>query len=179
MPKKEDNVQVTGGGGTFKNEYASGSNVGGRVGYTKQLDEDSSITGGLSGYKSRIKFGTPEGDKTFKKSELTGVDLTYRKDDSSYGINVRKEGKDNKVMLNYNKSFAKGGVVAKAPVKAVKKTKMAAGGMTPKQTAKIGKVMGEFKDKGLHSGKGGKVVTNPKQAIAIALSEAKVKQKKK
>jgi len=176
MPKKEDNVQVTGGGGTFKNEYASGSNVGGRVGYTKQLDEDSSITGGLSGYKSRIKFGTPEGDKTFKKSELTGVDLTYKKDDSSYGINVRKEGKDNKVMLNYNKSFAKGGaVVAKAP----KKTKMAAGGMTPKQTAKIGKVMGEFKDKGLHSGKGGKVVTNPKQAIAIALSEAKVKQKKK
>jgi hypothetical protein len=50
---------------------------------------------------------------------------------------------------------------------------------TKKQTAKIGKVMGEFKDKGLHSGKGGKVVTNPKQAIAIALSEAKVKQKKK
>ena len=50
---------------------------------------------------------------------------------------------------------------------------------TKKQTAKIGKVMGEFKDKGLHSGKGGKGVTNPKQAIAIALSEAKVKQKKK
>ena len=45
---------------------------------------------------------------------------------------------------------------------------------TKKQTAKIGKVMGEFKDKGLHSGKGGKVVTNPKQAIAIAMSEAKM-----
>jgi hypothetical protein len=175
MPNKKDNVQVTGGGGAFKNEYASGSNVGGRVGITKQLDEDSSITAGFSGYKNRIKFGTPEGDKTFKKSELTGVDLTYRKDDSSYGVNVRKEGKDNKVMLNYNKSFAKGGMVAKA----LKKTKMATGGMTSKQTAKVGKVMGEFKDKGLHSGKGGKVVTNPKQAIAIALSEAKVKQKKK
>ena len=119
MPKKEDKVQVTGGGGTFENEYASGSNIGGRVGYTKQLDEDSSITGGLSGYKSRIKFGTPEGDKTIKKSELTGLDLTYRKDDSSYGVNVRKEGSGNKVNLTYTKSFAKGGtVVAKAPMKA-------------------------------------------------------------
>jgi hypothetical protein len=39
---------------------------------------------------------------------------------------------------------------------------------------KIGKVMGEFKDKTLHSGKGGKVVKNPKQAIAIAMSEAKM-----
>ena len=72
------------------------------------------------------------------------------------------------------KQAAKTAKPTKAPVKA-----MAEGGMTKKQTAKVGKVMGEFKDKGLHSGKNGKVVTNPKQAIAIALSEAKVKQKKK
>jgi hypothetical protein len=39
---------------------------------------------------------------------------------------------------------------------------------------KIGKVMGEYKDKTLHSGKGGKIVKNPKQAIAIAMSEAKM-----
>ena len=37
---------------------------------------------------------------------------------------------------------------------------------------KIASVMGEYKDKTLHSGKGGKVVKNPKQAIAIALSSA-------
>ena len=43
--------------------------------------------------------------------------------------------------------------------------------MTKKQ-AKIGKVMGEFKEGTLHSGKGGKVVKNPRQAIAIAISEA-------
>ena len=38
--------------------------------------------------------------------------------------------------------------------------------------AKIGKVMGEFKRGTLHSGKGGPVVKNPKQALAIAMSEA-------
>jgi hypothetical protein len=41
-----------------------------------------------------------------------------------------------------------------------------------KSQKKIGKVMGEYKEGKLHSGKGGKVVKNPKQAIAIALSEA-------
>ena len=43
---------------------------------------------------------------------------------------------------------------------------------------KIGKVMGEYKDKDLHSGKGGKVVRNRKQAIAIALSEQRKQNKK-
>jgi len=37
---------------------------------------------------------------------------------------------------------------------------------------KVGAVMHEFKTGTLHSGKGGKVVKNPKQAIAIAISEA-------
>jgi hypothetical protein len=43
---------------------------------------------------------------------------------------------------------------------------------TKKQTKKIGKVMGEYKEGTLHSGKGGPVVKNRKQAIAIAMSEA-------
>ena len=43
---------------------------------------------------------------------------------------------------------------------------------TPKQQ-KIAEVMHEFKEGELHSGsKDGPIVTNPKQAIAIALSEA-------
>ena len=41
-----------------------------------------------------------------------------------------------------------------------------------KRQKKISKVMGEFKDGSLKSGGSGRKVTNPKQAIAIALSEA-------
>jgi hypothetical protein len=44
---------------------------------------------------------------------------------------------------------------------------------------KVGKVMKEFKKSKLHSGKSGKIVKNPKQAIAIALSEAKMSKKRK
>lgn len=43
-----------------------------------------------------------------------------------------------------------------------------------KGSYKIGKVMHEFKEGTLHSGsKSGPVVTNPKQAQAIAISEAR------
>jgi len=44
--------------------------------------------------------------------------------------------------------------------------------MMTKAQKKIGKVMGEYKEGKLHSGKGGKVVKNKDQALAIALSSA-------
>jgi hypothetical protein len=44
--------------------------------------------------------------------------------------------------------------------------------MTKKGQAKMSKVMGEYKDKELHSGKDGKVVKSRDQAVAIAMSEA-------
>jgi hypothetical protein len=49
--------------------------------------------------------------------------------------------------------------------------------MKTKTEKKISKVMREYKAGGLHSGKGGPVVKNQKQAVAIALSQAKVKKK--
>lgn len=57
--------------------------------------------------------------------------------------------------------------------------------MAKKKKSKVAKVMREYKEGKLHSGsKKGPEVTNPKQAIAIALSEArksgeKVSPKKK
>ena len=45
-----------------------------------------------------------------------------------------------------------------------------------KAEAKISNVMREFKEGTLHSGKGGPVVKKPKQALAIALSQARKKK---
>jgi hypothetical protein len=42
-----------------------------------------------------------------------------------------------------------------------------------KADKKVATVMREFKEGKLHSGKGGPVVKNPRQALAIALSKAR------
>jgi len=47
-----------------------------------------------------------------------------------------------------------------------------------KQSAKVAKVMHEYKVGSLHSGKTKKVVKSRKQAIAIAMSEAKMVKKR-
>jgi len=73
---------------------------------------------------------------------------------------------------------SKGAPTDEAFKQSAKTAKLAVGGVTTKQTAKVAKVMHEFKAGELHSGKGGKVVKSPKQAIAISLSEAKVAKKK-
>ena len=48
-----------------------------------------------------------------------------------------------------------------------------------KAETKISKVYKEFKAGTLHSGKGGPVVKNPKQAVAIALSSAGMSKPRK
>lgn len=48
-----------------------------------------------------------------------------------------------------------------------------------KAQKKVAKVMREYKGGTLHSGKGGPVVKSRKQAVAIAMSEAGMKMKKR
>lgn len=51
---------------------------------------------------------------------------------------------------------------------------------TKKEKKKVEKVMHEFSENKLHSGsKKGPLVKDPKQATAIAMSEAHIKRKKK
>lgn len=160
---------MSGSANTFKNESVKGAGGGGRIGVSKELDSGDRVSAGISGMASKVRVDTPDGEKTFKQKKITGVDASYTKDDTTYGISASRQpmmdGKiDKKINFSFTKSFAKGGAVTK---------------QTPKQTKKIAKVMGEFKEGTLHSGKGGPVVKNPKQAIAISLSQAKVKPKKK
>jgi hypothetical protein len=46
-------------------------------------------------------------------------------------------------------------------------------GLGPKGRAKAAQVFKEYGNRDLHSGKGGPVVRNQRQAVAIALSEAR------
>jgi len=59
----------------------------------------------------------------------------------------------------------------------IKKTTPAKKKLSP-HDKKVAEVMHEFKEGDLHSGKTETIVTNPKQAIAIALSEAVGLEKK-
>lgn len=72
---------------------------------------------------------------------------------------------------NHYNTYEEAKKVAEKKQQGAKVIEYKTGVATTKQQEKIGKVMKEFKEGTLHSGKSDKVVKNPKQAIAIGLSE--------
>mgnify|MGYP003112755068 FL=1 len=65
------------------------------------------------------------------------------------------------------------------PISRAQMKKQISSSPAKKKQAKVKKVMKEFKQGKLKSGVSGKKVKNRKQAIAIALSEARVSKKKR
>lgn len=111
-------LNMQGGVNTFKNNSVEGIGGGGRIGMSKQLDSGDRVSAGISGMASRVKVDTYDGEKTFKQNKVTGVDASYTKGDTTYGVSASKQpmmdGKiDKKLNLSITKSFAKGGAVTK------------------------------------------------------------------
>lgn len=95
---------------------------------------------------------------------------------SACGKMMAHEKKEMKEDAKAMKMLQKAG----APKKEVKRDEKMAKVTYSKGKAKVKKVMREFKSDKLHSGsKKGPLVHNPKQAIAIALSEGRKAQKRK
>ena len=112
---------LQGGANTFKDSGAQGAAGGGRIGVSKELDSGGRVSAGVSGMASKVKVDTSEGQKTFKQSKVTGVDASYTKGDTTYGISAARQpmmdGKmEKKLNFSVTKSFAKGGAVTKKPV---------------------------------------------------------------
>jgi hypothetical protein len=139
----------------------------------------------LNNFNEDMIFRSPDNSKIGDNNlELVNFDLNKLNGYEKIMYNAQKEGLTKADILqnlinNSNRnSFElspKLSKIAKSQNSNEEK-KYSDGGTTPKQQKKIGKVMHEFKEGDLKTSAGTKV-TNPKQAVAIALSEAGVPKK--
>jgi hypothetical protein len=100
VPDDEDvlknvDISASGAGASLKS-----AGYGGRVGVNLPLDKDRNLSVGVSG------GGYREGNR--KEFNVTGADVSYRKGDTTIGVEVGKQpGKmgDKRVMFKYKKEF--------------------------------------------------------------------------
>jgi len=121
------------------------------------------------------KAGLSNFGKAFKESRAAGL-KTFEFDGKRYTTRLAEESSDDHSDA-IKKIKEKNEAAYEKKIKELSDTKMAKGGLAKKQQAKVATVMKEWKDKSLHSGKGGKVVKDKKQAVAIALSQARKMKK--
>lgn len=174
--------------------FGAGIGIGSNV-----KKENKKMGGGMMKYKTGSKdvvkgkkFVADIDDKAIAALNTAKGALSYLIDDASLGIKSLKKFKMNSKAKRLTKtegSFSKGNAVKLSP----KQKKIAAMAGNPNKIdapdfdklrmmkaktgkeAKISKVMKEYKEGKLNIGKSKKKVKNKKQAIAIALSEARKK----
>jgi hypothetical protein len=97
-------LQVSGSAQGVNDRGARGVAGGGRLGVNVPMDNDREFTVGVSGSAYKIKAG----GNTYKGADVTGADLSYRRGDTTIGVELDKQpGKmgDKRVMFRYKKEF--------------------------------------------------------------------------
>lgn len=119
--RRERSVEADGSVGSFQQTGVNGVGGGGRISYSKSLDDDSSVSASIAGGGSRVKVNSPGGEMTKRGGKVGNIDLTYRKGDHSITASYQRNanipehmeafgpenigGQNKTFMLKYRREF--------------------------------------------------------------------------